>query len=187
MRSPRRAVLPDFTLIRQPDPISCGPTCIAMVLRHYGVAEDAATYPQRLRPRVRMMSPQGLADALTGRGVAASVQRGDLGRLVEALDQGRPAILLVRLTPYMWHYVVAIGYQGRGERFRLADPYGLVDWIDAQALEHAWAFDGDLRGHRIEELPCGVCDGGRRDPHCSYCGGTGGPPTPPARSWRPWT
>lgn len=170
-------VLGDFPLIRQPDPISCGPACIAMMLRYYRAEEDAAvTHPQELRSRVRLMAPRGLATALAVRGIAASVQKGDLGLLVKDLNQGRPPILLVRLSPYMWHYVVAIGYQGLGERFRLADPLGNVDWIDAEDLDRSWAFDGDLRGHRLEEQPCGVCAGGHRAPQCTFCDGTGKAP-----------
>jgi Peptidase C39 family len=172
-------VLRDFPLIRQPDPISCGPACAAMVLRYYGAAvDDAVAHPLRLRARFRLMAPAGLAAALSDRGVVARVQRGDRDRVVEVLDQGRPPILLVRISPSMWHYVVATGYQGRGRRFRLADPYGEVYWVDAQDLERSWAFDGTLKGGRLEDLPCGVC-AGRPRPRprpCAYCADTGKAP-----------
>jgi hypothetical protein len=169
--------LGDFPLIRQPDLTCCGPTCVAMELRYYGADPVVVPLPAgELRFRVRMMSPQGLAEDLAHHGIAARVQRGDLGLLVRAIDQGRPPILLVRLSPYMWHYVVAIGYQDRGRRFHLADPLGTVSWIDAEDLERAWAFDGDLKGHCLEDRPCGVCNGGRPGPNCSFCGGTGKAP-----------
>jgi hypothetical protein len=170
-------VLDDFPLIQQPDPTSCGPTCVAMELRYYG-ADRVSVPPSagELRFRVRMMSPQGLAEDLARHGITARVDRGDLGLLVTAIDQGRPPILLVRLSPYMWHYVVAVGYQGRGQRFRLADPLGRMSWIDAEDLERAWAFEGDLKGRRLEDQRCGVCNGGGLVQKCLFCGGTGKAP-----------
>src|SRR4051812_43178948 len=70
-------VLERFELIRQPDPTSCGPTCVAMVLRHYSV-DEAAVWAELPRPgrRVAWMSPRGLARLLSRRGVAATVRRG---------------------------------------------------------------------------------------------------------------
>src|SRR5687768_832404 len=95
-------VLERFELIRQPDATSCGPTCAAMVLRHYSAGE-AAVWGELPRPgrRVAWMSPRGLARLLSRRGVAATARRGDLPDLMAAVDDGRPPIVLVRLGPMM--------------------------------------------------------------------------------------
>ena len=147
-------ILEGFPVLRQPDPISCGPTCAAMVLRYYGVEEVGDLMrPSDLRVRLERLLPAGLEEALESRGVGATVGRGSLEDLVERLDQGRPAIVLVRINPVLWHYVVVVGYRGHPAQFRLADPYGEAYWVEGEVLDRAWAYDGDLRGNRYGGRP----------------------------------
>ena len=53
-------ILEGFPVLRQPDPISCGPTCAAMVLRYYGVEEVGDLMrPSDLRVRLERLSRPG--------------------------------------------------------------------------------------------------------------------------------
>jgi len=144
----RERILARFEPLRQPDWISCGPTCAAMVLRYYGCDESAA-WVGLGRPgrRLALMSPTGLGQLLADGGVDASVLSGGPADLTAAIDSGRPAILLARIGPLMWHYVVVIGY--RDGAFLLADPLGRHSWVDVAALDLSWSFDGDLEGRAI--------------------------------------
>jgi hypothetical protein len=119
-----------------------------MILRYYGRDESTAwAEPSRLSRRLALMSPHGLQRLLIDGGVSAAVLRGEIADLITAIDSGRPAILLVRTDPLMWHYVVVIGY--RGGAFLLADPYGRLAWVDETALDLSWSFDGVLEGRPV--------------------------------------
>jgi hypothetical protein len=57
----------------------------------------------------------------------------------------------------------------------MADPLGKEYWLDAETLDHSWAFNGDLRGNPTLGAPCRVC--GTRG-HvgflpCAFCAGDG--------------
>lgn len=154
-RSGTEQVLERFQAIRQPDLTSCGPTSAAMVLRYYG-RDEATAWAElgRLPQRVALMSPRGLERTLEAGGVDVAVRCGYLTDLTAAIDDDRPAILLVRIGPSMWHYVVIFGYRDEGAEFLLADPHGWCSWIDAAILDRAWSFDGDLEGRTIEQPMC---------------------------------
>jgi ABC-type bacteriocin/lantibiotic exporter with double-glycine peptidase domain len=117
-RAPRDAVLLDVEGLRQSGS-NCGPNALAMLLAAAGdrvpVSDvTAAVQNQRLNGALSI----DLVLFARSRGHAVRFCAGDLPRLREDLDQGRPALLLLDLSAslplglgpkHMWHYVVAYG------------------------------------------------------------------------------
>lgn len=182
-------------VIEQPDQISCGPTAVAMVLQYYGI--NAGIGPLKTAAGSRWIQagdfklgltlPLGVLKALQSRGVGANVYNGGLRDLTNAIDEGKPPILLVRSARGLWHYIVVTGYSSGGDSFRIHDPGGSVYWISGADLQQTWQFSGDLRSDgsgrgwsdRIKGLRCDVCAGSGRvnapDPNleCVICSGSG--------------
>jgi hypothetical protein len=190
------ADLGDFPLITQPDGISCGPTCCAMVLKYYG--KSAGIGPLKTaagtrfyegpnltgqKIRVGMTHPSGIQKALADYGLLATVQRGTIDDIVDLVNRNRPPILLVRSGTDTWHYVVAIGHRynvpARRMEIRLADPSGSKNWMPASTLEAAWQYSHDLTGQSIDGRRCRTCGGsgkvgvGPLRANCPLCGGDG--------------
>jgi hypothetical protein len=176
-------LLKDFPLLRQPDAISCGPTCCSMLLKYYGLRADIADVKDTAGTRlfkfgdeeVGFTWPSHVRKALMEHGLEAElVRESSLGEVAELVGENRPPILLVRSSARTWHYVVVTGRRGKN-RFRVADPLGREYWLDADTLDQAWTFDGDLRGKAIAGGECQICRGNGRVGFvsCLVCGGDG--------------
>lgn len=177
--------LKDFPLYTQPDNISCGPTCCAMVLAWYGI--QAGIGPLKTKAGTRwieagdwkfgMTLPGGMVDALATSGLPASLRRGTLEDLTRYIDQDRSPIVLARSGRDKWHYVVATGYRNGTGEIQLADPVGERYWINGDRLDNAWTFSHDLNGQAIEGRRCRTCGGtgkvAKGWTYCKACGGSG--------------
>lgn len=164
---PLKVELKGFPNIQQDDEISCGVASAAMVLKYYGI--DAGQGPLKTVAatrwfeagnfRVGMTAPEGVRNALRSRGVAASIYKSDRRGLVNVLDAGKPAIVLVRSGATTWHWFVAYGHQNRGEEFFISDPAGRRYTMTYNQLAGAMEFSHDLDGRPAADRPCSACNG----------------------------
>ena len=162
--------LKNFPLYKQPDKISCGPTCCSMVLSYYGICAGFRTLQKQTKSRLLKIGaiqvgftfPSKVEKALEAFGVGATVyQAGCSEHIQQMIDQSRPPILLVRSSRKTWHYVVAIGYD-KSHSILVSDPAGHQYWLSWDVLDRAWRFDGDLRGNSYQKRRRGFCRVGRR-------------------------
>lgn len=178
---------------RQPDGISCGPTSVSMVLRYYG--KSAGIGPLKTACGTRFYSgpnfggqrisvgltlPAGIERGLERYGVSASVQRGNMQSVMNAIDQNRPPILLLRSGRDTWHYVVAVAYYDGGSRIQIHDPgTGQSRTLFARDIQRGWDYSGTYTGGDIPNPRCDVCAGSGRvnapNPNlqCPTCRGSG--------------
>lgn len=181
--SPSGVLLTNFPLMKQPDPISCGPTCCSMLLRYYGVVVGVPTLKKIAGTSLFKMGddevgftwPSKMRKSLTKYGLANTLKKeADLGDVVKSVEENRPPIVLVRSSRKTWHYTVVIGHR-RGRLFRLADPLGYTYWLSARTFQDAWGFEGDLRGNAITGKACRLCRGKGKVgfAKCLICGGDG--------------
>jgi len=178
-----------FPVYQQPDGISCGPTCCAMVLRHYDVR--AGIGPLKTAAGTRWFSagsvrigltfPSGIRAALNRYGVSSTVgvmKRGGLSSVKSLIEKNRPPILLVRSGEYTWHYIVVVAYDATRDIYKIADPSGKKYWIRGQQLDLGWTFQGNYAdGTRYQGRRCRTCGGEGRVASgwtkCGVCSGTG--------------
>lgn len=180
---PAGVLLANFPVMRQPDAISCGPTCCSMLLQYYGVAVGVKKLKQIAGTRLFKVGedevgftwPSKVQKSLTQFGLQATLQKeAKLDDVVKSIEDNRPPIILVRSSRKTWHYIIAIGHR-QGRVFKLADPLGYTYWLSAQTLQQAWSFEGDLRGNEISGRACKLCRGKGKVgfAKCLICGGDG--------------
>jgi hypothetical protein len=176
-------LIPNFPVIKQPDRISCGPTCCSMLLHYYGVAVGVEKLKEIAGTRLFKVGddevgftwPSKVQKSLNTFGLATTMTKeAELKDLVQSVEEGRPPIVLVRSSKKTWHYTIVIGH-AKGELFKMADPLGYTYWLSARTLKNAWSFDGDLRGNPIEGSECKFCRGKGKVgfAKCLICGGDG--------------
>lgn len=181
--TPTGVLLPDFPLMKQPDRISCGPTCCSMLLRYYGVAVGVAKLKKAAGTSLFKMGgdevgftwPSKVQKSLKKFGLATTLKKeADLDDVIESVEDNRPPIVLMRSSRKTWHYTVVIGHR-RARLFKLADPLGFSYWLTARTFENAWGFEGDLRGNEIAGNDCKICRGNGKVGvlKCLVCGGDG--------------
>ncbi|MDX1401545.1 MAG: C39 family peptidase, partial [Kiloniellales bacterium] len=176
----------DFPLIAQPDQITCGPTSIAMVLKHYGLTRSVDEVKVKTKTewfdidgnKIGGTSPEYIKIAMNHFGVPSTLEKGDLAKLKYYISQNRPPIALVRSGKRTWHYVVVVGYTKN--TIITADPGGGVrEVLPLDDFMGAWEFSKDLYG-RDMSVDCRVCGGDGKiwdnlGPLgvCDTCGGSG--------------
>lgn len=173
----------DFPLMRQPDMISCGPTCCAMLIKHFGGSVSIETLKKDAGTRLLKFGDDEIGFTWPSRVKKAMeryrlntkiVKKATLEDLPPLIHANRPPILLVRSSPKTWHYVIVIGHRGN-RHFLVADPLGFKYWRTAQTLDKAWSFAGDIRGNDEMGGKCKVCGGKGKFgiAPCLICGGDG--------------
>jgi hypothetical protein len=191
------ADIANFPSIVQPDGISCGPVCCAMLLKYYG--KSAGTGPLKTAAgtrfyqgpnatgqqiKVGLTLPSGIKNAIASYGVFPVEQQGTIDDVERLINSQKPPILLVRSGSEFWHYVIAIGHRynnrsGRRE-IKLADPADSQPyWIEEGKLDAAWTFSHDLKGNSMQGRKCRHCGGsgslavGPVKTKCVLCNGDG--------------
>lgn len=104
----------------------CGAACLAMVLRHWGVAAE----PRALDRECAVEGEEGLRatalrDAARRREMEAFLFRGGVSDLAHELRRGRPVVVGLGkdFGPMtLWHYVVVVGLHPRKQRIAALDP-----------------------------------------------------------------
>ncbi len=176
-------LLPDFPVMKQPDAISCGPTCCSMLLRYYGVMVDVPKLKEIAGTRLFKMGddevgftwPSKVQKSLKTYGLANTMKKqATINDIVTAVEANRPPIVLARSSRKTWHYLVVIGHR-RGQLLKMADPLGYTYWMSADTFQQAWKFEGDLRGNAIIGKECKLCGGKGKVgfAKCLICGGDG--------------
>ncbi len=170
---PDRCSVPDFVYLSQPDQITCGPTCAAMLLNYYEIDVTVEEVGEKCRTRcfvwngenIGMTSPHYLAWSLDHFGIPAKVVRGRLSSLKKFISEERYPIVLVRSGDVLWHYMVAIGYNETHIAF--ADPAnGCKIEVEVDKFLSAWRFATDIRGNSFG-IKCPLCKKG-----CIFCYGS---------------
>jgi hypothetical protein len=180
---PTGALITNFPVMKQPDAISCGPTCCSMLLSSYGVAVGISKLKEIAGTRLFKMGedevgftwPSKVQKSLSTYGLESTLKKeAELADVVQSVEENRPPIILVRSSRKTWHYTVVIGHRG-SELFKMADPLGYTYWLSARTFQNAWSFQGDLRGNPITGADCKICRGNGKVGFvkCLVCGGDG--------------
>lgn len=148
--------IPDFPLLAQPDQITCGPTCVAMLLMKYNKAVSLDDVKKETKTEILRWegqpiggtTPEYIEVALVHFGVEADLKGATLDRLKYYVSQDRPCIVLVRSGELTWHYVVVVGYDEKN--LEIADPAGGQRYkITTQQFMGAWRFETDMDGNEM--------------------------------------
>jgi hypothetical protein len=185
-KHPTEYEIQDFHLIEQPDGITCGPTSVTMVLKHYGITQTVDAVKEVAKTelfefkgqKIGATTPEYIDLAMDEFGISSNIVAGSIKKLKYYISQNRPPIVLVRSSKQTWHYVVAIGYTPY--EIIIADPgWGQRRVIPLGIFQAAWEFNSDLRGTDLSTT-CPICEGDgmwwdNLGPlgKCSTCGGSG--------------
>ena len=123
----------------------CGGAAAAMVLRYWGErGVGAEDFTALLNPRHDGIETRVLVDALVTRGWRALALTGTIGSVTHHVSRKRPMILLIRVAPGRFHYVVVIGITDVGVVYH--DPAGrpfqtmaIAEFDGAWAAASRWA------------------------------------------------
>lgn len=147
----------EFTFLEQPDGVTCGPTCVAMLVSTYG-KETTVEEVRRFTKtdwfewgdvRVGMTVPEYMPKGMEKLGLPAKLKYGSLSHLKYYLSKGYPPIVLLRSGKQTWHYVVFIGYDDL--HVYLADPsWGKKISMDIEVFLKAWDFSGDMGSNEYD-------------------------------------
>lgn len=175
----------NFPIYTQPDEISCGPTCCAMLIKYYkqrdvnieDLKKEAYTSWFHYKGKeFGMTIPSFLEKTLCESGIPAKLIKGNLDLAKACVDQDRPPVVLLRSSEKTWHYVVVVGYTEN--EITLADPGGERRTISTENFMASWLFLKTINGDD-PTTPCFLCKegqiGGIRNifAKCDYCGGSG--------------
>jgi hypothetical protein len=176
--------LENFSIIEQPDNLTCGPTSVAMVLKYYGKPHEIDDIRKQTKTdlwttkdgkKLGGTQPLLIKVALIHYGVPTKMGHGNLDKLKYYIDQGIPVIVLVRSDKFLMHFVVVIGYTQK--EIIIADPDGQREVLDNDKFKGCWSFKTDMDG--IDpHTTCPACKGKgyigiRIIGKCDLCAGTG--------------
>jgi ABC-type bacteriocin/lantibiotic exporter with double-glycine peptidase domain len=135
-----------MTLIRQRAGHDCGPTALAIVVRHYLPALSAAETTRGFDPE-RRASAAELRERARELGLSAFVLEATVEDLAHELERQRPVIVGVAkstATGPVSHYEVVIGIHPRTRRVLTLDP--AVGWRQNSLLEFMkeWVSTGNV-------------------------------------------
>ncbi len=156
---PEACILPFSDVVLQPDDITCGPACVTMLLRHYGIDADVDDVKEWTRTvwlkkdegDIGMTLPSYIVDALEHYGLDGRLSYGDIDSLKRKVAMSKPCVVLVRSDEYSWHYVLVVGYDEKMIFF--ANPsVGEVRGLSTKEFEAAWSWKGDLEGRECGSL-----------------------------------
>lgn len=178
-----------FPLIKQPDPITCGPVSALMILKRYGINVNLDEVQDNTKTEwfvyneqpIGMTSPDYISRTLSQYGVSSKMRTGSLNLLKHHVSKNKPVIVLLRNGEKNWHYVVVIGFNEL--KVTIADPIGgrKRDMI-TEDFVGAWEFKTDMYGDSVA-LKCPICKGSGRWIEkfgplgiCEICSGSGRQP-----------
>lgn len=170
---PRAWMNPFTDILAQPDDITCGPTCVAMLLRHQGIdvtVDEVKVWTRTVWLRrdegdVGLTVPAYIKDALEHYGLPAKMGHGSMDNLRHWVAMGRPCITLVRSSEYTWHYVVVVGYDEQSVFY--ANPsLGETRGLSLREFAAAWDWTGDLDGRECGPLARFIAGGLEVHPNC---------------------
>jgi hypothetical protein len=179
----------------QPDGHTCGPTCGAMLLQYYGKFITITTMADKNHARTSWFKvgpiqfsendwgythPRDLRDAISKEGVANTLDwTCSAKQIIDAIDQGKPVLALVRPSggSYHWIIIVGYGYKIRELWLRIRDTDGELsgNWIPFANFDKSWALNpNDYRSGEKHDYECNSCKGdGNGWTKCAACGGDG--------------
>ena len=131
--------------IIQPDHITCGPTCVQMLVHHYGNNDITL---QEIKQHTKtvwfsyqgtefgMTSPNYISVALNKFGISNRIRRGNLDILKHYVSLDSPCITLVRSNEYTWHYVIVTGFTET--QIHVYDPNGTSYTLTKERFLSSW-------------------------------------------------
>ena len=157
---PDYCMQPFADMMIQPDDITCGPTCVAMLLRHHGIkveVEDVKDITKTVwfsmdDKDLGMTLPSYISSAISHYGLKPLQSTGRISSLKAVVAGNGPSIVLVRSGEYSWHYVLVIGYDR--ECIYFVNPsIGAVEGLSEPEFLAAWDWSGDLQGRDCGPAP----------------------------------
>jgi len=92
----------------------CGPESLGAVLRYWKKPFNVETLSRALiNPELRSTATTKIAPFVRRLGFSATLHPGSMYRLKNAIDDGKPPIIAVRLSKVLSHYYVVSGYNDR--------------------------------------------------------------------------
>ena len=113
-----------YPVYLQDDETSCGVYCIKMILKYYGVNEDAINIKRKVRPDSSGSTIKGMIEALHSYNIESMAYKASLDDIEETLSL--PCILHC-IQGELGHYVVL--YEIKKEQYIIGDPsIGIVKY-----------------------------------------------------------
>jgi hypothetical protein len=178
---PNSHQLKDFLKFeKQPDDITCGPTCASMVVSYYGKNVNCSDLESYVLSKATLAGrrfgfslPAGISKGLRHYDVKNRILRGNINELKWHVSNNKPTIVLLRSANDLWHYVVVIGYTQND--ICIADPdNGKKEWMLKDVFLRSWSFKSDMEGNPVGNL-CWLCKGSGSFLYlpCDVCLGSG--------------
>jgi uncharacterized protein YvpB len=192
--------LDKIPLYKQPDSHTCGPTCASMLLKYYGKNVDIATLKNENHARTSYFNvkipgtavklfdfknddwgythPDHLYNAIKKYIPATKIENASIQDIINAINNGKPVIVLVRSSMKAFHYIIIVGYEKtpRQTRLNIIDTNGKRPYyIMLSNFSLSWSLlpINYATGDRYE-LKCSSCKGdGHVWTKCVACSGTG--------------
>lgn len=118
----------------------CGPEAIRLVLTYYGIDTPLAEISRQVVIPGQGTPSNSIVQYLVHHVMKCKSEKGNVGRIKEAIDAGHPVIVMVRLRaiPEAYHFLAITGYSDR-ERVVVAPYYGERFWVIGwDELENIW-------------------------------------------------
>ena len=148
-----------YSLLEQPDEITCGPTSATMVLKYYGIDANIdevkkltrTTWYTHKQKDYGMTAPVMISIALNHYGLNSVMKTGSMKRIKSVVSQNTPCIVLVRSGEYTMHYVVVVGYDNN--MIFYANPTDAsITGISESEFMDAWSWNSDLYGRKCSSM-----------------------------------
>lgn len=123
---------------------TCGPAALASVMAYYGVPVDLETITRATyTPEMKGAIFPDLENFARARGFQTELKQGDLAAIKDAIERGRPVIVLVDVG--LWvvsrpHYLVVTAYDDDG--FTAHSGYRADEHFSFQRFERLWKRKG---------------------------------------------
>ncbi len=123
----------------------CGTACLQMVMDYYKLPRDRKKIDRKVFiPALKGTTPEVLADAAKSFGLQAEVTTGSVVKLKEWLDNGIPAILLLRYNSQaeVGHFVVVTGISRNNRKIYYHSEKQPDSVMSAETLRDIWEKTG---------------------------------------------
>lgn len=181
---PKEFLIKNFPKFQQPDEISCGPSCVFMILQYLNIENDfdkvyKLTYTKWFdseNKKIGMTFPDLIVNCFDHYKIKSHIKsQSDINFIKSNITKNKPPIVLVRSSKLTWHYMTAIGYNENNLIFSNPST-GEYEEVNQEVFLNSWNYLGDYHGNNYFKkcvcnngfyflnLKCDVCQGSGRIP-----------------------
>ena len=162
---PAQYSIPFKYILRQPDDITCGPTCVTMILLEHGIECNVEGIRRRTKTNwfhykgkmIGATLPQMMSRTLNEYGIENEIIQGSLATLKSYVSENRLCIVHMRSGEAMWHFVIVYGYTDT--HMKIADPSGEMYEMPLENFLGCWSWKTDMQGNECGSLMADLMKG----------------------------